>query len=216
MSDGRPEGVRGRQIAATFAAVGLAVLVAGCGGSSSRKADSRSHPPTRAALDGPALSPPQGEPRLQLRDSLGRPVDIASYRGRAVLVTFIYTHCPDTCPLIVANLHNALALLGAQARKVQIVAVSTDPRGDTSAAVGRFLDKHAMTGRMEYLIGSRQRLMPVWRRWGISASAPTAADRVGHSALIYGITGSGEVATIYPSNFKPSTIAHDVPILAAL
>jgi protein SCO1/2 len=211
-----PDGLRTGQIAAALAALAVAMLVAACGGSSSGKNVSHAHRATRASLDGPTLSTPQREPSLQLHDSLGREVNLAGYRGRAVLVTFIYTHCPDTCPLIVANLHNALAQLGHQARKVQIVAVSTDPRGDTPAAVRRFLAKHAMTGRMEYLLGTRQSLAPVWRQWGISASAPTAKDRVGHSALIYGITGSGEVTTIYPSNFKPSTIAHDVPILAAL
>jgi hypothetical protein len=45
---------------------------------------------------------------------------------------------------------------------------------------------------------------------------PAAEDGLGQSALIYGVAGSGEVTKVYPSNFKPSTIAHDVPILAAL
>jgi len=44
-----------------------------------------------------------------------------------VLLTFIYDHCPDTCPLIVGNLHNALFKLGPAASKLQIIAVSVDP-----------------------------------------------------------------------------------------
>ena len=51
-----------------------------------------------------------------------RPVRAAesSWEGKAVLLTFIYDHCPDVCPLIVGNLHNALLRLGSQAGKVQV------------------------------------------------------------------------------------------------
>src|SRR5438874_1410408 len=48
-------------------------------------------------------------------------------------------------------------------------------------------------------------------------ASPTAKnpDAVEHSALIYGISGSGKITTVYPSNFKPSEIVHDVPLLAS-
>jgi protein SCO1 len=131
-----------------------------------------------------------------------------------VLVTFLYVHCPNVCPLITASLHNTLALLGPQAAKVQIIAVSTDPKGDTPRAVAAFLARHGMTGRMEYLIGTRAALGPVWRAWGI-AVVPTT-NEVEHTAVVYGISASGKVMTVYPSDFKPSTLAHDVPILASL
>jgi hypothetical protein len=75
------------------------------------------------------------------------------------------------CPLIVAQLHNALLRLGPQASKVQIVAVSVDPMHDTPKTVTKFLAAHEMTGRMEYLIGSLQRLAPVWKLYGIVPSA---------------------------------------------
>jgi integrase len=74
----------------------------------------------------------------------------------------------------VANLHNALRLLGRRASQVRIVGVSTDPRGDTRQAVPAFLARHEMTGRVQYLTGSRAALVPVWRAWGINASKPRA------------------------------------------
>ncbi len=46
------------------------------------------------------LSPPAAAPPLALHNYLGQPVNISSYRGKAVLVTFLYTNCPDVCPLI--------------------------------------------------------------------------------------------------------------------
>jgi cytochrome oxidase Cu insertion factor (SCO1/SenC/PrrC family) len=72
-----------------------------------------------------------------------------------------------------------------------------------------------MTGRVEYLVGTRPQLAPVWRSWGISVANPTSSDAVAHSAVVFGITASGKVVTAYPSNFTPAEIVHDVRLLAA-
>ena len=199
----------------------LPLVLACCGGSSapahtSPTAQANATEAAAPTLDGPTLANPQTAPPLALHDYLGHPVNIADYRGRAVLVTFLYTHCPDVCPLITAGLHNALLLLGRQALKVQVIAVSTDPKGDTPAAVHAFLARHGMLGRMEYLTGTRAVLRPVWLAWGITASDPTVNDEVNHSALVYGISASGQVMVVYPANFKPQAIAHDVPLLTRL
>ena len=162
--------------------------------------------------------PSKPAPPLALIDSLGHPVNIDQYRGKAVLVTFIYDHCPDICPLMVGNLHNAQAQLGPEADKLQIIAVSVDPRGDTPRTVAPFLRAHRMTGRMEYLIGSRPQLERVWRDWSIlSKTTPTKRDPdlVEHSALVYGISASGRITTLYSHDFAPAQIVHDVPILAS-
>lgn len=135
-----------------------------------------------------------------------------------MLVLFIYDHCPDICPLMVSNLHAAQSQMSASEREqMQIIAVSVDPKGDTPITVKHFLAEHQMTGRMQYLIGSRPQLENVWSDWNIVAkSDPTRKnpDAVEHSALIYGISGSGKITTLYPANFKPQQITHDVPLLA--
>ncbi|MHB8243095.1 MAG: SCO family protein [Solirubrobacteraceae bacterium] len=163
------------------------------------------------------LEPVRTAPPLALHNSLGQPVNIDSYRGKAVLVTFLYTNCPDVCPLIASNLRVALNAMGkANASKAQIIAVSVDPRGDTRKAVATFLARHEMTGRMQYLVGSAHELAAVWKAWGVGSERDASQPQfVNHSGLIYGITGSGKRLTIYASNFKPSDIAHDVPLLAA-
>src|SRR5258708_2537934 len=95
------------------------------------------------------LTPIRNAPPLALRNYLGQPINLSAYRGKAVLVTFIYTHCPDICPLITSQLRVAQNLMGsATAAKAQIVAVSVDPRGDTSKSIAAFLAHHEMTGRM--------------------------------------------------------------------
>jgi protein SCO1 len=160
--------------------------------------------------------PVKQAPALQLRNYLGQPVNIDRYRGKAVLVTFLYTNCPDICPLITANLHNALTQLGAQASRVQVIAVSVDPRGDTSRAVARFLAEHQMVGRMQYLIGSSAALSRTWKAWSVGSEREVGQPQlVAHSALVYGIDASGRLRTVYPSSFEPHQIVHDVPLLAA-
>jgi protein SCO1 len=201
----------------------LPLVLACCGGSSAAthtsttaQASATASEASAPSFDGPTLANVQAAPPLALHDYLGHPVNLADYRGKAVLLTFLYVHCPDVCPLITASLHNALALLGRQDAKVQVIAVSTDPNGDRRAAVHAFLAAHGMLGKMEYLTGTHAVLAPVWRSWGITASNPTVHDEVNHSALVYGISASGKVMVVYPANFKPSTVAHDVPLLARL
>jgi protein SCO1 len=163
------------------------------------------------------LEPVQQAPPLTLKNYLGQPVNIDSYRGKAVLVTFLYTNCPDVCPLITSNLRVALNLMGkAEASKVQVIAVSVDPRGDTPKAVSDFLARHQMTGRMQYLIGSAPELSKVWEAWDVGSKRDAQQPQfINHSGLIYGITASGKRLTIYASNFQPKEIVHDVPLLAA-
>ncbi len=197
-----------------FAALALVALlaVAGCGSSSKKKADAPRAKPSQYA--GAVANPPKQAPALAQKDSTGKKFDLASNRGKVVLVTFLYTHCPDVCPLITGNLHTTLEQLGPKASNVEVVAVSADPKGDTRKTVAEFLKKHQMTGRMRYLIGSRKQLEKIWLRWGVVAKPdPKTPNAVEHSGLVYGIAASGKITTLYPANFKPAQIAHDVPIL---
>jgi protein SCO1 len=167
---------------------------------------------------GVAAIPPKTPPPLALRDSLGHQVSLSQFQGKAVLVTFVYDHCPDICPFTVSNLHDAQAQLGTEAQQLQIIAVSVDPRGDTPKSVGVFLREHQMTGRMEYLLGSRPELEKVWRDWNILAKPsqePGSPETIEHSQTIYGITASGKIAAFYSHDFRPDQIVHDVPLLAS-
>lgn len=165
---------------------------------------------------GAVASPSRAAPSTDLPNYLGHRVSLSQYRGKALLVTFLYTHCPDVCPLITANLRVMQGQLGTRASRVQIVAISVDPRGDTPRAVGGFLRAHDMTGRMQYLVGSARQLGPVWASWYVGTQRDAGhPELVAHSAFVYGITASGRLATLYPANFSPADMAHDVPLLAA-
>ena len=169
-----------------------------------------------SGFDGTLALPARQAPAIDLRDYLGKRVTLAEYRGKAVLVTFLYANCPDVCPLIASNLRVALNLLGKRASQAQVIAVSVDPRGDTLAAVARFVRAHEMVGRMQYLIGSPSELARTWKAWSVGSKREVGQpDLVAHDALVYGIDASGRLTTIYPASFEPSEIAHDVPRLAA-
>jgi protein SCO1/2 len=196
------------------------VLVAGCGSSGSSKQTTSTSAAGAAKVDYKAeavLSPATPEPPLKLRNYLGQPVNIDSYRGKPVLITFVYTHCPDVCPLMISNLRVAQNLMGAGgAQKAQVIAVSVDSKGDTPKTVRAFLKAHEMTGRMQYLIGSQGELARVWKAWGVGSERDAKnPDFVEHSGLVYGITASGKRAVLYSASFKPAAIVHDVPLLAS-
>jgi protein SCO1 len=163
------------------------------------------------------LSPPSPAPAIKLRNYLGEEVDLSQYKGKALLVTFLYTNCPDVCPLIASNLRVAQNLMGPKtAAKAQIIAVSVDPKGDTPKAVASFLKHHEMTGRMQYLVGDAHELAKVWQAWGVGSERDAEQPQfINHSGLIYGVTASGKRTTVYSASFRPATIAHDVPLLAA-
>src|SRR3954451_7479975 len=131
-------------VAVVIASAALTIGVAACGGSASSDA-SKPH------FLGSIATPQIAAPPLSLDNSLGQPINIETYRGKAVLVTFIYDHCPDICPLIVGHFHAAQNQMSAAERdQLQIIAVSVDPEGDTPATVKKFLADHQMTGRMQY------------------------------------------------------------------
>jgi protein SCO1/2 len=199
-----------------LAIVIVATVVLANGHSKSKLPGGVERASTSQGYRGGVVSPVKEAPPIALRNYLGRPVTLQQYRGKVVLVTFLYTHCPDVCPLIASNLKVTLAKLGTAAAKVQAIAVSVDPRGDTPKSVAEFLRLRGMTGKMEYLIGSAPQLGRVWSAWNVGSQRDASKpDLVAHSALVYGITASGKLQTIYPANFNPSDIVHDVPMLAA-
>lgn len=190
------------------------VVIGGQSGEHAQREQALAHHFDAAAV----LEPAKAAPPLALRNYLGQSVNINSYKGKVVFVTFLYTNCPDICPLITADLGAALNEMGpALAGKVQIIAVSVDPRRDTPKAVGAFLARHDMTGRMQYLIGSRKELARVWKAWGVGSEQDAEQPQfINHTGIVYGVTGSGKRLTLYSASFQPSEIVHDVPLLASL
>jgi protein SCO1/2 len=182
-------------------------LAAGCGGRAAAKIETPPQAPQTFA--GNALAPPRPAPAIALHDAWGRPVTLAGQRGRYVLVTFLYVHCTDVCPLIAQNLNAALQRLGAARSHVRVLAVSVDPRGDTRAAVRRYIAQRGLLPQFRYLIGTKAELAPTWAAWHVLAirENPERVDHVAYTALV---DPRGKERVLYDSKVTAAQVLHDL------
>jgi protein SCO1 len=143
-------------------------------------------------------------PDFRLTDQFGKQVSLSDLKGKPVVLTFLYTHCPDICPLTAEKLHTALQGLGQDAAKVGVIAVSTDPKGDTLAAALSFSQTHNMQNLWHYLIGSRTQLSSVWSDYHIYASPNQ--QTISHSTGVYLIDKQGNERIFLGDDFTPAQV----------
>jgi protein SCO1 len=190
-----------RPNASMLLAIALATgLLAGCG--SAKKA--------QPEFLGPTLEHPSKAPTFTLTDQHAHPVHLARLRGKVVLLTFLYTHCPDVCPLTAANLNTALHRLGPRRKEVDVLAVSVDPVGDTPASVRSFIRLHRLLPEFHYLTGPRSKLVPIWDAYGVKAVRNGKDGGVDHTLYTMLIDQGGTARVLFDTQARPATIAHDV------
>jgi protein SCO1/2 len=160
--------------------------------------------PAATGWEGSLRPPGTRLPDFSLTTQDGETVTASALHGEPVVVTFIYSTCEDTCPGQVQSIRGALDDLG---RDVRVVGVSVDPANDTPDRARAFLLEQSMTGRMEFLLGTREQLEPVWEAFGI---APQRDGR-DHSAYTVLVDGAGRQRIGFPaSQLTPSALAHDL------
>jgi protein SCO1/2 len=76
---------------------------------------------------------------FELTDQNGQRRTLADFRGKAVVVFFGYTQCPDVCPTTLAALADAMKKLGADAERVQVLFITVDPERDTADLLGKYV-----------------------------------------------------------------------------
>ena len=179
------------------------VVLAGCGGNQPGAVSHPDTPPPHTG--GVRITGNPVAPGFTLHDDRGRTVRLSDFRGRWVAVAFLYTHCPDVCPLIAQNLNAALR----KASDLRVVAVSVDPKGDTPAAVRAFATSHRLTSNFHYLIGSRARLRPVWRDWHV-ATVPGPSNTVSHTSFEVLVDPKGRERLFYDAQVRAADVLHDL------
>ncbi len=150
-------------------------------------------------------------PNFTLTDQAGKQISLAQFKGNPVILTFLYTSCPDQCPLTAEKLHSTVQMLGQNAQHVSIIAVSTDPTRDTTVAAMRFSKTHNMQDYWHYLVGTRQSLGSVWASYHIFAQPQQ--QTVNHSLGIYLIDKQGRERTFMDSDFTPTQLAANLKVL---
>jgi protein SCO1/2 len=166
-------------------------------------ASAREETPT-AGWQGAIRPPGTRLPDFTLTNQDGQPVTAASLRGKPVVVAFVYSTCRDTCPAQVQSIRGALDDLG---HDVPVIGVSVDPVNDTPSRARTFLLQQSMTGRMDFLLGSRAQLAPVWKAFGI---APQTKGR-DHSSYTVIVDAQGRQRIGFPqSQLTPTRLASDL------
>lgn len=202
-----------RAIAALFATalVALAVVVVAALGIS--RSDTSSAEPTgqvqapTSAFEGAQLPPGVRAPDFALRDERGRRVTMKEYRGKPVVVTFLYSHCHDTCPIQAQQIKGALDDLG---RDLPALAISVDPPGDTPKSVDRFNAEQGVTGRIRWVLGRESQLRPLWEGFHTTSQTPQTE----HQARLVLVDKRGFQRIGYPSSqVTPERLAHDLRLL---
>lgn len=150
-------------------------------------------------------------PDFRLTDQLGQQVALSQFKGKPVVLTFLYTNCPDACPLTAEKLHTTTQMLGTDAQHVGILAVSTDPDRDTIAAAQQFSKEHQMQNSWHYLVGTREVLTPIWSSYNIFAQS--SQQSVSHSLGIYLIDKQGKERVFLGNDFTPTQLTEDLKTL---
>jgi protein SCO1/2 len=151
---------------------------------------------------------------FRLRSYTGREVTMSSLRDKVVVLTFLDAQCKESCPVIAATAPRALAGLDAKERgRVAFLAISTDPREDTPAAVRSFLRRYHAEGALDYLIGPASAVRRTWREYGVLASENTGSDTM-HSAPVRVYAPGGEwVSNLGAgSDLSPRNLVHDIRV----
>lgn len=144
-----------------------------------------------------------------LRDEDGRLVRSSADRGAVTVVTFLYTTCRDTCPIVAQQIVGALDRLG---HDVPVLAISVDPGNDTPELARRFLRTRQLQDRMRFLLGTRAQLQPIWSAFGIRPQQ----DGLEHSSRVVLLDREGRQRIGFPSDrLTPDALAHDIRALEA-
>lgn len=162
--------------------------------------------------NGSTFEPPVAAPDFELIRADGQAFRLQDQRGKATLIFFGYTHCPDVCPVTLSDFRKIKAQLGDRAAHVDFVFITTDPERDTPQRIQEYLSNFDQ--QFIGLSGDRSELEPVWKDYGVYAAKVESNDPenylVDHSAMIYVIDQQGNLRLTYLFGTDSKAIAEDV------
>jgi protein SCO1 len=152
---------------------------------------------------------------LELADHHGKPRRLEDFRGKAVVLFFGFTHCPDICPTTLADAAQAVKSLGRDAERVQVLMVSVDPERDTPEALAKYVT--AFDPRFLALRGDLAATKKVASEFKIYFEKSKTGDgyTVNHSAQSYVIDPQGRLRLLVRHDRIGSDLPHDLKVLLA-
>jgi protein SCO1/2 len=150
---------------------------------------------------------------LDLPDTSGRLRHLADFRGKAVVLFFGFTHCPDVCPTTLADLAGVMKTLGADADRVQVVFVTVDPERDTPQDLDNYV--HAFSPRFIALRGDPAATQRVATEFMIYFEKRKQGDTytVDHSAQSYVLDPEGRLRLLVRQDRLAEDLPHDLRVI---
>jgi protein SCO1/2 len=144
-----------------------------------------------------------------LSDQTGHPFTLSDQRGKAVLIFFGYTHCPDVCPTTLAAIGRAYKQLGSP-QDLKVAFITVDPKRDSAQALGNYMK--LFDPSFIGLSGDEAALKAVYKEYGVYVEiAPDASSTLGysvtHSAAVYVIDKSGAIVDRLDWSSSPKEFA---------
>ena len=208
-------GVRSRPVAALLGLLAVLVL-AGCG-----TGTRQSQPPVTNVtmhdddpLHGVVLPRPYAVPAVTLADAAGRPYRLAAdTRKPLTLVFFGYTHCPDVCQIVMADIASALTRLDAADRaKVAMLFVTTDPARDDEAMLRAYLDR--FNPSFQGLTGDLSTIVRLGKAFGVmiekGQKLPSGGYDVAHGTQVVGVLPDRRAPFVWTEGTAPADLADDI------
>lgn len=154
-------------------------------------------------------------PEFSLTDQTGGPFSIQSLRGKLVVLTFVYTSCPDLCPLITSNLRRVQSELRAGERNsVFLLSITTDPEVDKPQVLKAYAERYGVDfSNWSFLTGEEKELSSVWKVFGVRVQRK-ARGLIDHTSLTALVDEEGVMRFAYHGAFlDPKVILQDLRTL---
>jgi len=150
---------------------------------------------------------------LQLTAHDGKPRTLADFAGKAVVITFGFTHCPDVCPTILADLARAVKNLGPDAERVQVLFVSVDPERDSRETLAKYVT--AFDPRFLGLSGDAEATLRTAKEFKVFYEKRKSGDSytVDHSAQSFVIDPQGRLRLFVRHDRIAADLAGDLRAL---
>jgi protein SCO1/2 len=158
----------------------------------------------------PNLSVIARAPAFTLHDTSGKAVQLSDYRGRVVLLAFIFTTCPGVCPLIsqqMSVLQTGLKQEGLFGSQANLISITVDPATDTTAVLADYASTYgADAAGWRFLRESPERTKPVLEAYDEWTKLLPKGE-IDHPARVYLIDQKGNIREIYSLAFFNETQA---------
>jgi protein SCO1/2 len=151
-------------------------------------------------------------PPFTLTSQEDMPVALADLRGKVVALAFIYTGCPDICPMLTQRMVDVQDALGAAfGAKIAFVSITLDPERDTPEVLKDYAQFWgAKLDGWAFLTGSLEAVRDVTRRYGVFF-AKKEDGSVEHSQLTTLVDAEGQIRVQYlGARFDPEEFRRDL------